>query len=157
MKYNLAQLNIARMLAPIDDPIMEDFVNNLDRINALAEKSNGFVWRLTGEEDNATALRVFEDDFKIVNMSVWKDKKSLFKFTYNSGHVAIMKRKKEWFSKMKDMHMVLWYIENGHEPTPEEAKNRLVYIREHGETPYAFSFRSKFTIEELENYKVIAT
>ncbi len=140
------------MLTPIDDPIMIDFVNNLDRINAIADKSKGFVWRLTGDQDNATALRVFEDDFMIINMSVWKNKQSLFEFTYNSSHVAIMKRKKEWFSKMKDIHMVLWYVEEGHIPTPEEAKKRLSYIRNHGESPYAFSFKSDFSINDLNNY-----
>lgn len=149
----LAQVNIAEMLAPINDPIMEDFVNNLDRINALAEKSKGFVWRLTGEKDNATAITVFDNLFLIINMSVWNDIESLFDFTYNTAHVEIMKRKKEWFHKLPRMHMAFWYIENGHQPTPEEAKERLYYLQEHGETPYAFSFKSKFTMEEMINYQ----
>lgn len=155
MDYDLAQLNIAKMLAPIDDPVMKDFVANLERINAMAESTPGFVWRLAGEEDNATALRVFDQNDIIINMSVWKDKESLFGFTYNSGHVAIMKRKKEWFSHMKEMHMVLWFVPHGHEPTPEEAKQRLAYVREHGDTPYAFSFKSKFTVNDLRSYNPI--
>jgi len=155
MSYNLAQLNITKMLVPIDDPIMADFVANLDRINFLAEGSNGFVWRLKGVEENATAIRVFEDNFMIINMSVWKHKQALFEFTYNSGHLSIMKRKKDWFSKMKEMHMVLWYVEDGHAPTPEEAKQRLAYIRKHGETSYAFSYKSNFSIEVLNSYNII--
>lgn len=155
MIYHLAQLNIAKMLAPMDDPIMADFVNNTDRINALAELTSGFVWRLKEDEDYERAEKVFEDNFLAINMSVWENKQSLFNFTYNSGHVAIMKRKKEWFSKIKEMHMVLWFVEEGHNPTPEEAKHRLTYLRENGETPYAFLFKSKYTTEDLKNYKVI--
>lgn len=150
---HLAQVNIARMLAPIDDPVMADFVNNLDRINALAEKNEGFVWRLTGEENDATALRVFEDDFLIINMSVWESKESLFQFTYSSAHVEILKRKKEWFQKMTDMHMALWFVEIGHEPTPTEAKNRLRYLNQHGETPYAFGFKGTYLPDDAIAYQ----
>ncbi len=150
----LAQVNIAEMIAPINDPIMADFVNNLDRINALAEKSPGFIWRLKGDEGNATAITVFDNLFLIINMSVWKDLDTLFDFTYNTAHVEILKRKKEWFKNMPRMHMAFWYVNEGHQPTPEEAKERLYYLQEHGESPYAFSFKSKFTLEELKNYKV---
>ena len=153
MKYHLAQVNIAKMLAPIDDPIMADFVNNLDRINAIADKAKGFVWRLQGDDDNATAIRVFEDNMLIINLSVWKDIESLFDFTYKSDHVAIFKRKKEWFSKMQAMHMAFWYIPAGHIPTPHEARERLSYLNEHGETPFAFTFKGKFSTEDLSNFK----
>lgn len=151
----LAQVNIAEMKAPINDPIMEDFVNNLERINTLAEKSPGFIWRLKGDDDNATAVRVFEYDFLIINMSVWEDVDKLYEFTYNTTHVEILKRKKEWFQHMKKMHMAFWYVEKGYTPDPEEAKERLDYIRMHGETPYAFSFKSNFSIEDFKNYKKI--
>ncbi len=153
MTYHLSQINIARMLAPLDDPVMADFVNNLDRINALAEQSPGFVWRLKDDNDNATSINVFNDSFIIINMSVWKDKKSLFDFTYSSDHVEIFKRKKEWFEKMAGMHMALWYVEDRCFPTPEEAKERLNHLREYGETPYAFSFKRQFSQEEALNYK----
>ncbi|WP_299899557.1 DUF3291 domain-containing protein [uncultured Aquimarina sp.] len=149
----LAQVNIAEMLAPINDPIMADFVNNLDRINELAEKSDGFVWRLKGDEGNATAITVFDNLFLIINMSVWESMQDLFNFTYQSAHVEILKRKKEWFHKMPRMHMAFWYVEDGHEPSPTEAKERLYYLQEHGETPYAFSFKSKFTPEDATNYQ----
>ncbi|MCK8522928.1 DUF3291 domain-containing protein [Aquimarina sp. D1M17] len=151
---NLAQVNIAEMIAPVNDPVMADFVNNLDRINALAESSKGFVWRLKGEEGNATAIRVFEYDFLIINMSVWENMDTLFDFTYNTSHVEILKRKKEWFHNMKQMHMAFWYVEKGHIPSPKEAKMRLEYIRKHGETPYAFTFKSKFTLDDLKAYKI---
>ena len=151
--YHLAQVNIARMLAPIDSEVMTDFVANLDRINQLAEKSDGFVWRLKDENDNATSLQVFEDEFIIVNMSVWNSKKSLFEFTYNSAHLEVFKRKKEWFSKMRDMHMALWWVPIGVEPTAEDAKERLKYLNAQGETPFAFSFKSDFSAAEAEQYK----
>ena len=150
---HLAQVNIAEMKAPINDPVMEDFVNNLDRINALAEESTGFIWRLKGEEGNATAITVFDNLFLIINMSVWENVDTLFDFTYNTAHVEILKRKKEWFKKMPRMHMAFWYVEKGHHPTPEEAKERLYYLQEHGESPYAFSFKSKFTADEAKAYK----
>ncbi|NND52555.1 MAG: DUF3291 domain-containing protein [Flavobacteriaceae bacterium] len=150
---NLAQVNIAKMLAPIDDPIMADFVNNLDRINAIADRSEGFVWRLQGEENNATAIQAFEDDTLIINMSVWTDMNALFNFTYKSNHIEVFKRKKEWFSKLTDLHMAFWFVEEGHVPTPSEAKERLKYINEHGETPYAFTFKNRFSEADYLTYK----
>lgn len=149
----LAQINIAEMLAPIDDPIMADFVANLDRINELAEKSNGFIWRLKDEEGNATAMTVFDNIFLIINMSVWKDKKVLHEYVYKSAHAEILKRKKEWFHKFPRMHMALWYVPDGHEPSPEEAKERLYHLQEYGDTPYAFSFKSTFSVEDSLSYQ----
>lgn len=138
---HLAQVNIAKMKGPIDSPIMADFVANLDRINALAEAHEGFVWRLKGDENNATAIKVFEDDFLIINMSVWKDKKSLSDYVYKSDHKEIFKRRAEWFESMSEMHMALWLVEEGHFPSPEEAKERLEYLQKNGETEFAFGFR----------------
>jgi len=143
------------MLAPIDDPIMLDFVNNLDRINAVAEQSDGFVWRLKDAENNATAIKAFEDDSLIINMSVWKSREDLFEFTYKSDHVEIFSRRKEWFSRIKAMHMVFWFVPEAYIPTPIEARERLEYINKHGETPYAFSFKSKFTIDDFLNYNAL--
>lgn len=150
---NLAQVNIAKMLAPIDDPIMADFVNNLDRINAIADRSEGFIWRLKGDENNATAIKAFEDDTLIINMSVWADIDALFQFTYKSNHIEVFKRKKEWFSKLKDMHMAFWYVDEGHLPTPEEARERLDYINQNGATPYAFTFKRQFSVDDYLKYK----
>ena len=152
MEFHLAQINIARMLAPIDSPVMADFVANLDPINAVAEKSEGFVWRLKDDSNNATAIKIFNDDFLIVNMSVWQSTEALFKYVYQSDHVKIFNRRKEWFEKMPEMHMALWYTPAGKYPTVDEAVERLVYLRRNGETPYSFGFRKKFTGEEASKY-----
>jgi len=144
MQFQLAQINIAKMLAPLDNPVMKDFVDNLDRINSLAESSDGFIWRLKDDSENATAVRIFDDDFLIVNMSVWKDIDSLHRFAYKSDHVEIFKRKKEWFEKMQEMHMAMWYIPKGHRPTVGEAEERLIHIRQYGDTQHAFSFKKRF-------------
>lgn len=154
-KFHLAQLNIAKMLAPIDSPVMADFVANLDSINALAEGSPGFVWRLKDDTNNATSIKVYDDDFLIVNMSVWTDKDALQHFVYSTHHVEIFKRRREWFEKMTDMHMALWYVPENKFPTVEEAVERLDYLRKHGETPFAFTFRKNFTPEDLAAYQRI--
>lgn len=150
--YNLAQVNITKMLAPINDPIMADFVNNLDRINAIADQTEGFVWRLQDIENNATAIKAFEDDTLIINMSVWENMESLFQFTYKSDHVEIFSRRKEWFSRIKDMHMVFWFVPVSHIPTPKEARERLEYANKHGTTPYSFTFKDKFTVDDFLKY-----
>lgn len=152
MKYYIAQVNIAKMLAPIDSPVMADFVANLDRINALAESSDGFIWRLKTEGNNATDIKVYDDDFIIVNMSVWRDIDNLFAFVYKSSHTEIFKRRREWFEKMSDMYMCLWYVEEDKMPAAIDTVDRLDYIRKHGETPYAFTFKKRFTVEEMLVY-----
>jgi len=156
MKFHLAQLNIARMLAPIDSPVMADFVANLDRINILAENSNGFVWRLKDDTNNATSIRIFDDDFLIVNMSVWENTEALFQFVYNSDHLEVFRRRKEWFEKMLEMHMVMWYLPEGSTPSVADAVERLTHLRAQGETPYAFSFRKRFSVEETMRWKVMS-
>ncbi|WP_298496043.1 DUF3291 domain-containing protein [uncultured Algibacter sp.] len=150
--YHLAQVNIAKRLAPMDDPIMKDFIDNLDKINAIADKAEGFIWRLKDEDKDEAAI-VFQDDTFIINMSVWETLETLFNYTYKSGHIDVFKRKKEWFSKMKMIHMAFWYVPVGYEPTFQDAKDRLDYLNKHGDTPYAFSFKSKFTFKDALNYK----
>ena len=141
----LAQLNIAEAVTTMDDPVMADFVSNIERINSLAEKSPGYIWRLTDEEgDNSYSMQLFDSEYIVTNMSVWKDRDSLFDFVYNTAHVDIFKRRKEWFAKMPQMHMVLWYVEEGHIPNINEAKERLKHLREHGKSRYAFTFKDKF-------------
>nr|WP_294948504.1 DUF3291 domain-containing protein [uncultured Mucilaginibacter sp.] len=152
MQFHLAQINIAKMLAPIDSPVMTEFVANLDRINALAEGSEGFVWRLKDDVNNATSIRVYNDDFIIVNMSVWENTELLHRFVYGSMHVEIFKQRKKWFEQMKDMHMVLWYIPADYTPTALDGVERLDYLRANGETPRAFTFRSKFSAVDAANY-----
>jgi len=148
---HLAQLNVADAIASMDSPEMADFVNNIERINKLAETSPGYIWRLTDEDsDNSYSMQLFDSEFIVTNMSVWKDRESLFDFVYNTSHVEIFKRRKEWFSKMPEMHMVLWYVNEGHIPDIEEAKERLRYLREHGESAYAFTFKSPYREEDVK-------
>ena len=151
MKYHFAQLNLAEMVIPLEDPAMADFVNNLDRINGLADNSQGFIWRFT-EPDNSASTGVFGANM-LVNMSVWTSKQALLDFTYRSPHVEIYKRRKEWFGQMKGPHMVCWYVQQGHIPTLEEARERLEYLAANGETPWAFTFRTEFQPGDLSDYQ----
>lgn len=142
--HHLAQLNIARMRAPIDSPIMSEFVAQLDAINALADGSPGFVWRLVGAGNDATALRPFPDDFIIVNMSVWENLDALRAYVYKSDHARVLRERAKWFEQMGEAHMVLWWVPAGHMPTVDEAKTKLMQLREHGASPEAFTFRAVF-------------
>jgi hypothetical protein len=144
----LAQLNIAQMKGEnMDDPIMARFKEQLDDVNALAEASAGFIWRLKDETGNATDIQAFDDPKMIVNMSVWENLAALEGFVFNGHHLEVMKNRRDWFNKMATMHMVLWWIPVGHLPTVQEAKARLDYLQEHGPTPHAFTFRQKFEAE----------
>ena len=141
--YHLAQLNIAQMRTPMDSPEMADFVANLDRINALADGTPGFVWRLAGDDGNATAFRPFGDD-TLVNLSVWDNVDALGAFVYKTAHVEIMKRRKEWFDRMEQAYMVLWWVPAGHRPDEAEAMQRLQTLRDFGPTDKAFTFKQPF-------------
>ena len=141
--YQLAQLNIARLKAPIDSPQLADFVANLDRINALAERTHGFVWRLQGDGGDATGIDYFGADV-IVNMSVWEDVETLRDYAFASGHVEIMRRRAEWFHKMAEAHAVLWWVPAGHRPSLEEAEERLNHLRANGPSRFAFTFKHAY-------------
>ncbi|WP_342619032.1 DUF3291 domain-containing protein [Rhodoferax sp. GW822-FHT02A01] len=141
--YQLAQLNIAQMRTPMDSPEMADFVANLDRINALADSAPGFVWRLAGDDGNATAFRPFGED-TLVNLSVWDNVDALGAFVYKTAHVEIMKRRKEWFDRMEQAYMVLWWVPADHRPDEAEAKDRLQTLRTLGPTDKAFTFKQPF-------------
>lgn len=149
MVYHLAQINIARMVAPLDSPVMHDFVANLERINALAESAEGFIWRLKGDGNDATSLRPYEDERVIVNMSVWESVDALYQYAYYSDHTEIFRRRAEWFEKMTTPAAGLWWILAGHIPTVAEAKDKLEHLERYGVTPQAFTFKKRFTIEEL--------
>jgi hypothetical protein len=142
-RYELAQLNVAVMKEPLESPGMADFVANLDRINALAEASPGYVWRLKSDEGDATAFRPL-GEMTLVNMSVWKDVESLNQYVYRSAHAEIMRRRSEWFEKMKEAFVVLWWIPEGHRPGIEEAIGKLELLRAQGPTVDAFTFRKAF-------------
>ena len=143
-KHHIAQINIGRILAPIDDPIMEAFVVQLPPINALADESPGFVWRLQTEEGDATSLKVYDDDMVIVNLTVWESVEALREYIYKSAHSGVMRDRKRWFEKFDGPYYALWWVPAGHLPTTEEGKERLQYLREHGDTSYAFSFKNVF-------------
>lgn len=143
MSFELAQLNIASMLEPLESPLLSDFVANLNRINSLAEQSPGFIWRLQSEAGDATTLRPFGDSI-LVNMSIWTDIASLHHFVYKSTHVEIMRRRKAWFERMREAYTVLWWVPKGHRPTIAEASERLDALRANGATTYAFTFRHPF-------------
>ena len=142
--YELAQLNIGIIKGPMDSPVMADFANNLERINALAERSAGFVWRLKTEEGDATAIRPFENENMLVNMSVWRDVESLNAYVYSSDHVNIMRRRREWFERMSEVFLVLWWVRMGHRPSVDQAIAKLDLLRANGPTPEAFTFRHVF-------------
>jgi hypothetical protein len=147
-KLHLAQINIARLAAPLDDPSLKEFVGGLDLINALADAAPGFVWRLQTDEGDATGIQAFADDMILVNMSVWEDVESLRAFVYKSQHVGFLRRRKEWFKKFEGIYMALWWSPAGHLPTVEEGKERLAYLEEHGESPHAFTFKKTFVPEK---------
>ena len=142
--YELAQLNIGIIKGPMDSPLMADFANNLARINALAECSPGFIWRLQTEQGDATAIRAFDDENLLVNMSVWRDVASLDQYVYRSEHVELMRRRREWFEKMDQAFFVLWWIPKGHIPSIDEAIAKLALLRNQGSTEQAFTFRQRF-------------
>lgn len=135
----LAQLNIAKMLYADDDPRMSDFFDNIDRINALGESSEGFVWRYADESGGATETRPFGDDW-LVNITVWTDIPSLKAFVYKTGHSDFVRRRGEWFQSSKSPSTVMWWVEDGHQPTPVEAVERYEHLVKHGPSPYAFTF-----------------
>ncbi len=144
MDFNLAQLNVGRFRLPADHPDNAEFVDNLDHVNAIAESRPGFVWRFTGEGNNALDVQAFDDPNVALNMSVWTDLDSLVAFVYhNRDHHEIMRRRREWFEKM-DFYLVLWWIEAGHLPTVSEAIRQLDHLRTHGPTARAFTFASPF-------------
>jgi hypothetical protein len=142
--YELVQLNIGIIRGPMDSPVMADFAANLERINALAERSAGFVWRLQTEEGDATAIRPFENQNMLLNMSVWRDVESLNKYVYSSAHVEIMRRRREWFERMQEAFLVLWWVSKGHRPSVAEAIAKLEMLRAKGPTAEAFTFRKAF-------------
>lgn len=142
--YHLAQVNIGRMRYPLDHPEMAGFANQLDPINALADASPGFVWRLQSESGNATDIRSFEDPSILVNMSVWDSVESLKEYVYRSRHIHVLRDRKLWFEKMDSPHMAMWWVPAGHIPSPQEARQRLDHLARHGESPAAFLFANPF-------------
>jgi hypothetical protein len=144
--FHLAQVNIARLAAPLDSPQLAAFVANLEPINAIADASDGFVWRLQTEAGDATALRIFDDDWLIVNMSVWESLEALRNYVYRSSHADVLRRRHEWFETMGEAHLALWWIETGIIPTVSDAQERLLRLRAEGPTPHAFTLKEPYPL-----------
>lgn len=142
--FHLAQLNLALPREPLDSPLLAEFMANLDRVNARADARPGFAWRMQTEDGNNTAVRGFDDDALIVNLSVWEDVEALRAFVYaDRVHLDVMRHRREWFRRM-EVFLVLWWIPAGHVPTVAESEERLDRLRAHGPTPEAFTFRRHF-------------
>jgi hypothetical protein len=150
-RFHLAQANIGLLRAPIDDPIMEGFRSQLDSINALADRSPGFVWRLQTEDGNALAIRPFADERMAINMSVWESLDALQQFVYGSAHVGPLRDRKQWFEPIEGPILVLWWVPVGHIPTVAEAQARLRHLEVHGPSPEAFTFRAPFPSPDGES------
>jgi len=154
VEYQLAQVNIARLRAPVDSPLLTDFVAALDPVNAVAESAPGFVWRLQTEDGNATSVRAFEWDQAgsagiIVNMSVWESVEALAAFVYSGPHVAVLRRRREWFEWMRESYSALWWVPAGVLPTTGDAEERIRILRVNGPTPAAFTLREHLPAPDI--------
>lgn len=143
-QYYLAQINIALMRAPLDDPIMAEFVAALDQVNAIADQSSGFVWRLQSESGNATEIQTYSDPRMLVNLSVWQSINQLKNYVYQSLHSEFFVRRRQWFEKYQGEHFAMWWVPVGHLPTVEEGKAKLEYLSQHGDSATAFTFANPF-------------
>ena len=137
MTFQLAQVNIAAMVAPLDSPVMAGFVARIPEINAVAESSEGFVWRYTGPENPFDSVTLF-------NLSVWESPEALKQFTYRSTHKELFAGRAEWFQKPTAPTFAMWWIEAGKFPEPAEARHRLEHLQVHGDTEFAFTYRGLF-------------
>jgi hypothetical protein len=149
VRYELAQVNIARLREPLDAPLLADFVAALDPVNASADAAPGFVWRLQTEDGNATSIEAFGWDIAgsagvIVNLSVWISLEQLADWVFGDLHRQVLRRRREWFERVEEATVALWWVPAGHRPTTDDAEDRVRHLRAHGPTSYAFTFRSTF-------------
>jgi heme-degrading monooxygenase HmoA len=142
--YHLAQFNISTLRQPLDHPDIADFVAGLEAINGLADRSDGFVWRLQTDAGDLTSVRPYDDPDVIVNLSVWASLDALRAFAYRSGHLSFLRRRAEWFVPMAGESVVAWWVTAGHLPDIAEAKDRLERLNAAGSTPDAFSLKRPF-------------
>ncbi len=150
---HIAELNIGRLRAPVDHPLVKEFIDNLDRINALAERMPGFVWRLTGAGNNATDLHFGDNPTMAVNMSVWETAAQLETYVFGTVHAKFYQRKQEWFELMERPHFVLWNVPEGHRPTLAEAAERLQHYETHGPSDFAFGWTEAIGVERLRQQR----
>ena len=143
-RHDLAQFNIARMVAPSDSPELAGFMSALDEINGLADESPGFVWRFETEDGNATSERPYDDDMVLVNLGTWSSVEALSDYVYRTAHAQYLRRRRDWFERMDEPVIVLWWVPTGHRPSVEEGVARLEQLRQHGPNAQAFTFRHCF-------------
>jgi hypothetical protein len=146
-EWHLAQVNIGRARGAPADPVMAEFMARLPELNALAERSPGFVWRLQTEDGDATAVRPYADERILINMSVWANLEALRTFVFRSDHAAIMRRRREWFERFEGIYVALWWVPAGHRPSVDEAVSRIAHLQVNGPTPHSFSFAQPFDPE----------
>jgi hypothetical protein len=149
MTYELAQVNFSRLLAPLDDPQLADFVAGLEPVNAAADTAPGFVWRMQTEDGDATAIQAFQWDVGnsagiVLNMTVWTSVEALAEFVYSPDHLAVLRRRREWFEKMPVATTALWWVPAGHRPNVAEAEERVRQLRLNGPTAYSFTLKQHF-------------
>lgn len=142
--HHIAQINIGRTVAPLDSPELAGFVGRLAEINALADRSPGFVWRFQTESGDATSLQPYEDPRIIINMTVWETLELLHDFVYRTAHIELLRQRKQWFEKFPGPYYALWWVPQGHIPTVEEGKQRLAHLAAYGPSPEAFWFGASF-------------
>ena len=147
--HQLAQVNVATLRAPLDGPELGGFVAQLEPLNALADQSPGFVWRLQTEDGDATAIRPYEDNRILINLSVWTDLAALRGYVFQSDHATYMRRRREWFERFERVYVALWWVPAGHRPSVAEAVDRLAHLEAHGPTAHAFGFATPFGPEGL--------
>lgn len=150
---HIAELNIGRLKAPVDDPLVKEFIDNLDRVNALAERMPGFVWRLAGAGNNATDLRWGDDPAVIVNLSVWETAAQLETFVFGTLHARFYQRRREWFDLIERPHFVLWHVADGHRPTLAEAAERLADLQTNGPSERAFGWAEAVGADRLRQLR----
>jgi hypothetical protein len=142
--FDLAQVNIALPREPLDSALLADFVASLEPINALADRSPGFVWRLQSDGGDATAVRGFGDERILVNMSTWESHDALADFVFRSAHAEVMRSRRKWFVPMQETYLALWWVAAGHRPSVAEAEERVAHLRAHGPSAFAFTFKAPF-------------
>jgi uncharacterized protein DUF3291 len=151
LAFHLAQINIGRLIAPIDEPRIAGFVSQLDPVNAIADAVAGFVWRLQSSSGNATDIVYSDDPFVLVNMSVWESVESLRDFVYASKHIDVFRDRAKWFEKMDQPHYCLWWIPAGHIPSVAEGRERLEHYQQNGPTPFSFWFSKLYPVPAGES------
>ena len=144
--FHIAEFNISRLKAPLDSPILKEFVDFLEPVNKFAEQSPGYIWRLAASDGQASSYLppTYEDEMIVTNLTVWKDIDSLKNFVYQTVHTYFLRSRKKWFDQVAEYQVVLWWDKEGYIPTVEEAKEKLTYLQEHGPTSQAFTFQVLF-------------